>query len=163
MSQSIEDPIRHLRDAHDSVLEMVDRMELAASDLFGPRRSEALAMLREGLDFLKQEVAGHMQLEESVLYPALAKHVPVQMVTVMLEEHREISWCLTRLAQSLEDERFRGDLRWDAMSLVDLMRRHVDKENNVLFMMAAQMLSGDEYEDLAKALNAAVAVHAHRA
>jgi len=157
MSDSIEDPVRHLRDEHDNVLEMVDRMEIAADDLSGRRRAEALAVLREGLLFLKKEVGAHMELEEEILYPALAKHVPVQMVMVMLEEHRDISWALARLEQSLEAGlRAKSALRWHATSVVDLIRRHIDKENNVLFMMAAQMLTGDEYEALTVALNAAL-------
>jgi hemerythrin-like domain-containing protein len=163
MTQSIEDPIRFLRDEHDSVLEMVDRMEIAADDLSGPRRAEALAVLREGLRFLKEEVSAHMGLEEEILYPALAKHLPVQMVMVMLEEHRDISWALARLEHSLGSGRkAKSDQRWSATSVVDLMRRHIDKENNVLFMMASQMLSGDEYKALTDALSAAVATRVHR-
>jgi hemerythrin-like domain-containing protein len=162
MSTPIEDPVRHLRDEHDSVLEMIDHMEVAASDLAGPRRAEALQTLRQGLDFLKQEVAAHMKLEETVLYPALAKHVPAQMVTAMLDEHRDISWALALLEQGLESgERATTELRWHAISVVDLMRRHIDRENNVLFMMTAQMLSAREYEDLTTALHGVLETRAH--
>ena len=38
-----QDPIKHLRQAHDAVLEVVDRIELAVSDLQGSRREEALS------------------------------------------------------------------------------------------------------------------------
>jgi len=163
MSDSIEDPIRHLCNEHDDVLEMVDRMEIAADDLTGPRRAEALAVLREGLAFLKKEVVTHMRLEEEILYPALAKHVPVQLVTVLFEEHRDISRALASLEQGLgAGLQAKGELRLHATSVVDLMRRHVDKENNVLFMVAAQMLSGEEYEALTRALNAALGAQLHR-
>ena len=43
--------------------------------------------------------------------------------------------------------------RSHATALVDLLRRHIDRENIVLFMMVSQMLSDEECETLAKAVH----------
>jgi hemerythrin-like domain-containing protein len=152
--EKIQDPIRHLREEHDAVQEVVDGMEVAVADLLGARRDEAIRTLREGLAFLDREVRRHASVEEQVLYPALGKHVPSQTIEVMIEEHRDIWWAMDLLAKGLEGgERHLNEVRWHATALVDLLRRHVDKENNVLFMMVAQMLSDREYEDLARAMH----------
>lgn len=150
-----QDPIKLLRQEHDAVLEVVDRMELAVSDLQGPRREEALAALRGGLEFLDKEVRAHGKREEEHLYPALARHVPKLTIDVMLEEHRDLWWRLDSLSRALSSaEPSLNDLRWQTTAVVDLLRRHIDKENDVLFMMAAQMLSDQEYAELSRAFEA---------
>jgi hemerythrin-like domain-containing protein len=150
-----QDPIKLLRQEHDAVLEVVDRMELAVSDLQGSRREEALSTLREALDYLEKEVRAHGQKEEEYLYPALGRHVPKLTIDVMLEEHRDLWWRLDAFARVLSTaEPSLNDLRWKTTAVVDLLRRHIDKENDVLFMMAAQMLSDREYADLSRAFEA---------
>jgi hemerythrin-like domain-containing protein len=158
MTHPIEDPIRHLRAEHDAVLEVIDRMEMAAGDLGGSRRAEALRTLSEGLDFLLKEVRDHMGLEEEVLYPALAKHVPAKTVAVIVAEHSEITWAFELLKRALDTAG--PSLRMHANTVVDLVRQHIDKENNVLFMMTAHMLSEDEDQELAAAMHQTLAKNA---
>ena len=149
------DPIKRLRQEHDAVLEVVDRMELAVSDLQGPRRAEALSTLRGALEFLDLEVRAHGRKEEEHLYPALARHVPKLTIDVMLEEHRDLWWKMDSLARVLSaSPPSLNELRWQTIAVVDLLRRHIDKENDVLFMMAAQMLSDREYAELGRAFEA---------
>jgi hemerythrin-like domain-containing protein len=154
MSNPIEDPVQLLREAHDRVLEVLDAMEIAIADLPGPRRDEACRALADGVQFLEQEVRAHEMLEEEVLYPSLGRHVPSLTLEVMTEEHRDIGWAMDLLAQGLAGgERALGEVRWHATALVDLLRRHIDKENNALFLMVTQMLSDCEYEDLARVMH----------
>ena len=149
----VQDPIHLLKDEHDATLAELDRMELAVADLNGARRAQALATLQQGLDFLEHEVRAHGQLEEDVLYPALGPHVPKQTVDVMLEEHKELWWEMDLLQRAMRrHEPPINEVRWHAIALIDLLRRHIDKENNVIFLMTAQMLSEQEYRDLAVAL-----------
>jgi hemerythrin-like domain-containing protein len=151
----LEDPIRLLREEHDRVLEVADSMEMAVADLQGPRRREAWTRLNDGLAFLETAIRGHQGIEETTLYPALARHAPQETIDVMLEEHADIGWAMDRLAKDLTKEAsYRSELRWHATALVDLLRRHIDKENNVLFMMVSQMLPDSEYDELARAIHA---------
>jgi hemerythrin-like domain-containing protein len=76
----------------------------------------------------------------------------------MTEEHRDIGWAMDRLAEALAaGDRALGEVRWHATTLVDLLRRHIDKENNALFLMVTQMLSDCEYEDLARVMHEVLA------
>jgi hemerythrin-like domain-containing protein len=153
MMLQVGDPIQRLKREHDATLEQLDRMELAVTDLNGVRRNQAFQLLRSGLEHLEQEVRAHSALEEEVLYPALGRHVPKQTVDVMLQEHQELWWEMDQLDQALRSDEIRtNEIRWHTIALLDLLRRHIDKENNVIFMMTAQMLSQQEYRDLGEAL-----------
>lgn len=148
-----QDPIQLLKSEHDAALEQVDRMELAASELNTPRHDEALEVLRRGVDYLEREVRAHGKLEEEVLYPALGRHVPKQMIQSLLHEHKELWWKMDLLDNALRQEPPpTNEVRWHAVALIDSLRRHIDRENNMVFLMTAQMLSEQEYGDLAEAL-----------
>ncbi len=148
-----QDPIQLLKAEHDAALEQVERMELAASELNTPRQQEALESLRRGIDYLEREVRAHGKLEEEVLYPALGRHVPKQIVESLIDEHKELWWKMDLLDNVLQRKQPpMNEVRWHAVALIDAMRRHIDKENNMVFLMAAQMLSEKEYGDLAEAL-----------
>jgi hemerythrin-like domain-containing protein len=72
----------------------------------------------------------------------------------MIAEHSDIWWAMDLLADGLGREEVRiSQLRWHATALADLLRRHIDKEDNVLFMLVAQMLPDREYEALARAMH----------
>ena len=149
----VEDPIHLLRTEHDATLAQLDRMELTVADLNGARRKQALATLLEALNSLEREMRAHSRLEEELLYPALGLHVPKLTVGVMLEEHNELWWQMDQLRSALTHrDPSANAVRWHAIALFDLLRRHLDKENNVIFLMTAQMLSEQEYRGLAEAL-----------
>ena len=149
----LQDPIHLLREEHDTTLAELERMELAVADLNGARRAQALQTLQNGLRFLDTAVRAHGEREEQLLYPVLGRHVPKQTVDVMLEEHKELWWEMDLLETALRrQDPPHQEVRWHAIALIDLLRRHIDKENNVIFLMTAQMLSEQEYRDLAEAL-----------
>ena len=148
-----QDPIHLLREEHDATLAELERMEFAVADLNGARRAQAMQTLQQGLKFLDAAVRAHAEREEQLLYPVLGRHVPKQTVDVMLEEHRELWWEMDLLETALHrQDPPQAEVRWHAIALIDLLRRHIDKENNVIFLMTAQMLSEQEYRDLAQAL-----------
>ena len=158
MPNPIEDPVQVLREEHDKVLDVLDTMEDAIAELPGPRRSEAFSSLAQALDILEHEVRSHDTLEEEVLYPSLGRHVPAMTLEVMMEEHRDIGWAMDRQTQGLAaGERAFGEVRWHATALVDLLRRHIEKENNAVFLTVTQMLSDREYEDLARVMHEVLA------
>ena len=151
----IEDPIRHLRDEHDRVLAVVEAIEHAVVELQHGQTPTALSALRDGLAFLQREVRAHAALEESVLYPALGLHLPPLTIEALTEEHSDIWWAMDLLEEGLREEcEIRvAELRWHATALVDLLRRHIDKENNVLGTMVSRPLSPAESASLANAMS----------
>ena len=147
------DPIRLLRSEHDAALDQLDRMELAVADLNSAHTQDALERIQRGLEFLEREVRAHGKMEEEVLYPALGRHVPKQTIETLLDEHKDL-WCkMDLLANALRSKQPpMNEVRWHAVALIDALRRHIDRENNMVFLMTAQMLSNEEYRDLAEAL-----------
>jgi hemerythrin-like domain-containing protein len=154
-NMTIEDPIQHLLEDHEKVLEVLDDFELAIVDLLGSCRAQAVQRLRDGLEILELEVHAHGKLEESILYPTLGRHLPAQTIETLAAEHTDIRWAMDLLASGLR----RGkdapvtELHWYAVAVVDLLRRHMEREGDVLFGLVSHVLSGSEYETLARAMH----------
>ncbi|MCO6437221.1 MAG: hemerythrin domain-containing protein [Phycisphaerae bacterium] len=112
-----------------------------------------LSLLDESLQFLTRFAdCRHHAKEESHLFPAMeARGLPHDMgpIACMLHEH-----CLARghirTAQGLLERLKTGDaqvwpeLRAELEAYVELIRNHIAKENQVLFVMADQLLTGEE-------------------
>ena len=84
----------------------------------------------------------HHGKEENYLFKELVKRgVPDGggPVGVMLQEHAEGREYIAQMAKSLEDKDTDSFNR-AAVKYRDLLRRHIDKENNVLFMMADNLI-----------------------
>jgi len=152
---TVEDPIQRLRDDHDAVLGVLDDFEAALVDLLGSRPREAAQRLREGLEVLEIEVREHGELEESILFPTLRKNVAPPTIENLAEEHAEICRAIELFSSTLRAESNPPvtELHWLAVSVVDLLRRHMDRETDVLFELVAHELSGSEYESLAHAMH----------
>jgi len=109
--------------------------------------------LEQLIDFFRGFVDRcHHGKEEDVLFPELEKRgVPREggPIGVMLAEHdmgrrhiREISEALARLRGG--DAKAAGDIRKNAGEYRDLLRGHIDKENNVLYPIADRLLNKDD-------------------
>lgn len=103
--------------------------------------------LANQLGTLQEELESHMQKEEQILFPLLARGLRafVQMpIQVMREEHDQHGQALERLAQCTRDFTPPPEAcsTWQALYLglktlrADLME-HVHLENNILFETAA--------------------------
>lgn len=148
-----------LRQEHEAILGMLDATEeaarrLAAGESFEPR-------VLEGLSEFFQLFADrcHHGKEEDLLFPRLAaKGMPTQMgpIGVMLAEHDE-GRSLIRQMKEATGEYKQGNpaasAHWAqaARGYVDLLREHILKENNILFVMAERMLSDEEQQELSAA------------
>ncbi len=132
----------------------------ATIELLGKQHQEVLAQLAEvenrlqggdhtaaaGLAaYLHREVIQHFALEEQALFPILARHLSPRQgpLAVMNAEHASFRELLSGLdaAVSAPDPR-RGESC--AHEIIDLLRSHIAKEDQVLFPMALQLLRPDE-------------------
>ncbi len=105
--------------------------------------------LIEFLTFLEGEVAGHFTLEEEALFPVLGRHLSLTQgpLAVMNAEHttfRELMHGLRASVRSGEVDKQRAC----ALQLIDLLRGHIAKEDNVLFPLAMRMLTSDEQSEV---------------
>ena len=103
------------------------------------------------------EAENHHQREEEVLFPALESHDIVEPPSIMRMDHvefRKRKQELYQLAHNLEDYRSE-ELRQKIMELGSYLTRelesHIFKEDNILYQIALQVLTPEEWEKIKKA------------
>ena len=148
-----------LRKEHDAILRMLDATERAAQllDRAGPVKPDTLTGLLEFFRLFADRC--HHGKEEDLLFPLLEKKgVPREggPIGVMLFEHDQGRSLIQQMAESAEAYG-RGDApagaRWAgaARQYAELLREHINKENNILFVMAERLLTESEQRELAGA------------
>ncbi|GAB3378866.1 hemerythrin domain-containing protein [Azotobacter armeniacus] len=149
MSQAI-DALRHEHDAILSTLKILRRMADRARQ--GTADTGDIAAL---LGFLQEFVDKcHHGKEEGLLFPALQRAGLVQrgeLVGELSAEHEQGRALVGALRQAstpvLDAEAFAAA----AGTYAEFLERHIDKENDVLFPQAEQVLSTDELDTLQRA------------
>lgn len=145
-----------LRQEHESILKMLDVAEGAANriDAGGRIRRETLSGMSEFFRLFADRC--HHAKEEDLLFPALEIRGMTRAggpTGVMMHEHEEGRALVRRMAEAAEACNWGDDSqrKWAeaARGYIALLRQHIFKENNILFVMAEQMLTAQEQEDLA--------------
>ena len=148
-----------LRKEHDAILRMLDVTEEVARQL-DARRPIAPEKLFELLEFFRLFADRcHHGKEEDLLFPLLErKGLPRAggPVGVMLYEHEEGRALVREMIEAAEA--FRGGAaeaggHWAAAArqYAALLRDHIAKENNILFVMAESLLTPAEQDEMAAA------------
>lgn len=147
-------PTQILKDEHRVIERVLDAVErLAAQD-----RTDA-ASFRHAIDFLRNFADGcHHAKEENELFPRMeAAGIPREggPIGCMLDEHARGRPLIARMAENVEsaaggDLCARSALRTAAAEYTDLLRKHIWKEDNVVFDLADRALAcGDRSAMLA--------------
>jgi hemerythrin-like domain-containing protein len=148
-------PIETLKDEHQVILRLlgvIERAEGATAQGVVFRGD----LYEKALDFIANFTDRcHHCKEEGQLFPVLeAKGIPSEgsPIGCMLNEHAQgrqlIASALEALpAATAGDLEAQGRVRRPLMEYVQVLRDHIYKEDNILFMMASQVLTP---EDLAK-------------
>jgi hemerythrin-like domain-containing protein len=122
----------------------------------------AVQFFIDAVDFIRGFADGcHHRKEEDVLFKALVRHGFSEgqgPLAVMLHEHelgRGFTRAMADAAQRLErgDETARAALAEAASSYATLLRRHIAKENQVLFKMADRAIPLDEQAEIEEAFD----------
>ena len=147
-----------LRQEHEVILPVLDATERAALSL---ENGAALSprVLADTVEFLKLFAdRQHHGKEEDLLFPELVEKGMPQNggpVGVMLMEHQIGRSHIARMAEAGDAYR-NGDqsagAQWAdaALDYVALLREHIAKENNLLFVMAERILSPADQQRLAQ-------------
>ncbi len=148
-----------LRTEHEAILKMLDAAEEVARQLDRnyPVAPQTLSGLLEFLQTFADRC--HHSKEEEYLFPALEERGLPRAggpIGVMLHEHEQGRALIKRMAEASEaysGGRPDAGRLWAAAarSYAGLLRSHIMKENNVLFVMAEQILSKSEQEALSEA------------
>ncbi len=131
-----------LRGEHGAYYGLFQQIEYLAEEV------EILAQIQNATIALNAEILSHAKLEERLLVPALRPHLDHDaLITAMCDEHVEMDQSLEHVedAQSLEDA-----VDW-IHYCVGFAREHFQKEEQILFPLADNVLSRDVLESLGDA------------
>ena len=162
--------MRKFRDEHVPFLQELNAFEAAIHSIqkAGYTR-EADARLRHFFQYLDQEFVPHSRREDTALFPLLRERliasgehgsgsVPATATDVMEDEHAKAMQLAAvvvnflGLVFRLPDERS-GMIVLDAAleqgkNLIELLRLHVFREDNVVFPLAHQLISIAEFDEM---------------
>ena len=151
------DPIETLRHEHQAVRTALALLSLLRLRLTEPGRLDIAADADALLEFFKVFVDKcHHGKEERLLFPLLEKlgmGKEVGPIGVMLHEHEQGRAAIRGMTSALErykegDPKAAADFSVHAYAYADMLDRHIDKENNVLFVLAERHLSVNQLEGL---------------
>jgi hemerythrin-like domain-containing protein len=123
-------------------------------------RGEAVdpALLDRCIDFIRRFADGvHHQKEENILFPAMSRSgMPTEMgpIACMLGEHQQGREFVRAMAAAVEGIRAgragaAAEFRTAAAGYAELLRQHIQKEDNILFMIAERVVGDDLLDALA--------------
>lgn len=150
--------INELKAEHQAVLLTIRILDQITSRLDSGQAVD-IRHLDQILEFLKVFVDKcHHGKEEKVLFPAMEEAgIPRQggPIGVMFYEHEQGRSFVQGLRSGVEDYRVGKDdaiakINENAQKYGQLLTAHIDKENNVLYVMAERVLSADKMAEMAK-------------
>ena len=125
---SDKNPLDILRKEHDIVLKTLSSLELNLN-------RKDIRQSKNNINILQKEFNKHsLNKEEKVLFPEIEKFIPRDggPTGMMIIEHKD----LTESIEMFKDEEDINNLIKTGNQIISLLREHIDKENNMLFMMA---------------------------
>lgn len=128
-----------LRKEHDKVLIVLDKLE---RDLDKNNLSSA----GKDIKVLESEFDIHsLDKEEKILFPEIEKFMLRDggPTGVMIMEHKELIELMKNFNMFLEEKNV-SRLNETGMSIINILREHINKENNMLFMIADMHLTGKQ-------------------
>ncbi len=151
-------PTELLGDDHKEVLRKLDEMEAAIARL---QEGDAVVLgtLREIGAFIKKDVESHLVKEEEGLFPEMEKFMPRNQgpIGVMLMEHEDLRRSTEKYLQGLEringgpiDTAAASQVVDNGTHFIYVLRGHIDKEDNILFMMADMHLDESQNVSILK-------------
>jgi len=143
---------QQLKDEHEGIKLMLNILETICNDLEKGKELN-INHFEKILDFIKGFTDKcHHGKEEDILFPDLVDHgLPKEggPISVMLHEHQLGRDNIKSLSRAFDE--FKGgnklaitNIISGSRSYVELLRNHIEKENNILFMMADRVLDEKE-------------------
>ena len=126
-----KNPTDILRKEHEKVLEILDKLEKGIE-------REDIKSIQENIKVLEEEFDKHsLNKEEKALFPEIEKFIPREggPTEAMIMEHKELVGLIKNFKLSIKTKDFEK-LNEIGNNVFSILRPHIDKENNILFMMA---------------------------
>jgi len=126
-----KNPTDILRKEHERVLEVLDKLK----EDMGNKDTRSMT---KNIAVLEKEFDKHsLNKEEKALFPEIEKFIPREggPTGMMIMEHKELVGLIKDFKENLKVKDFEK-LNEIGNNILFILRPHIDKENNVLFMMA---------------------------
>lgn len=144
----VKDTISILEDEHKHILKAIDVLEKVVNK--NKLNEKDRRELREAAHIFA-EAEKHHEREEKVLFPAIEKKGVVGPTEVMREEHIELRKRKGQLHEASKKKFFDiENVKEPAQFIIDVLRAHIEKENNILYMIAREVLSKEEIAKMRK-------------
>ncbi len=135
------DPLRRFEAEHQEALGELKRLEAAILALeAGGAATPHLDVVREVHAILTTTVREHNENEESALFPLLEGLAPSELFE---EEHRTLRSLELALGRALDGAAPEQRVIAPAREIVELLRGHISREDEVLFPMARALLGAE--------------------
>ena len=137
-----KNPLEILRNEHNIVLKILDNLENNLKD-------KNINQAKKSIELLGREFNKHsLNKEEKILFPEIEKFMPREggPTGMMIIEHED----LTKSIKSFKQINNSENLNEIGNHVITLLREHIDKENNMLFMMAEMHLDNKQKEIILK-------------
>ncbi len=153
------DPVEILKNEHAELLQQLRIMSNAANSIkISGFSVEAFEQIVRVIRFIDKDIRLHTESEENNLFPKLEKYISGPPM-IMRNEHREL-WrvisLIKQLIKNMEDGNIHGrtveEMVQTTKYIVEFLTAHIEKENTILFPMAARLLTTDEYQQCADEL-----------
>nr|CAJ73574.1 hypothetical protein kuste2822 [Candidatus Kuenenia stuttgartiensis] len=157
MNMSDQRPTDELREEHAHVLKKLDALERIVTH--PDKRPETTAELRTLATFFQTEFWVHFTKEEEALFPEMGKYTLVGKgpLGIMLREHVELRasnelWqaAVAGYLSNTDGSEFIAPMKGNATHFAWMLRDHINKEDNSLFVMAEQWLKPIEKQNVAR-------------
>lgn len=161
-----QSPTRLLKEEHQAILLKLDLMEYFLQYLRAPfeetppeRAEDERALLKDLAFSLEKKIGPHFRKEEEALFPILAEYVGKEHgpIEAMVHEHEKIRVAFLHWKKSLPflhpgtepmDEAFRRTIIDPGLKIVALFRRHISKEDQILFELSESTLTEEEKKEV---------------
>lgn len=137
---------------------VIERVLTVLENLTKRPVAQSLDSWRKALDFIRGFADGcHHCKEEKVLFPAMEAHgIPTEggPIGMMLVEHEEGRGYVRSMLAALEEihtDAAKQTLISNANSYLRLLNEHIQKEDEILFRMADDVISAGEQKELLQA------------
>jgi hemerythrin-like domain-containing protein len=137
---------------------VIERVLVVLEKLTKRPIAHSLDSWKKALDFIRSFADGcHHFKEEKVLFPAMEAHgIPTDggPIGMMLLEHEEGRGYVKSMLAALEDpqtDTAKQTLISNATSYLRLLKEHIQKEDEILFRMADDVISAEEQKELLRA------------
>ncbi len=124
---------------------ILDRIRKAGAALAAEELTEGLALLRKDAEY-------HFGLEENILFPILNRYGKEDLLEAFLEDHVEFWKAMEKAEKGLRglqagDSKATGLIKEGVDAILDILPAHIEKEDNVLFPMAKEVMTAAEWRE----------------